>query len=328
MLAAATVTEPDWTLAHVDGDHRNPVAARPGAARVWRARPDAGRDRRRPARRRDGAAHDRFADQDRDDDRGAARGRRPSRSTVRVSGVAKGVGMIHPQMATMLSVILTDADGRARGRCGDCSGRPRRGPGTSSRSMATRARTTPSSSSRPGRRGPPRPRPDRRPLPRSARRSRRSRATWRGSRRPTARAPATLITAAVTGARDDAEARARRPCRRLVEPGQGGGARPRPELGPRSRERPATRGWPIAAVLEAAGLSAAEARPVPAPRSSLDPATGSGSRSPATSSSTARGRSGRVRPRGGAGRDGRRGSRDRARPRSRRRRVARPSAAT
>ena len=29
--------------------------------------------------------------------------------TVRVSGVAKGVGMIHPQMATMLSVILTDA---------------------------------------------------------------------------------------------------------------------------------------------------------------------------------------------------------------------------
>jgi glutamate N-acetyltransferase/amino-acid N-acetyltransferase len=29
--------------------------------------------------------------------------------TVRVSGVAKGVGMIHPQMATMLSVVLTDA---------------------------------------------------------------------------------------------------------------------------------------------------------------------------------------------------------------------------
>ena len=30
--------------------------------------------------------------------------------SVRVSGVAKGVGMIHPQMATMLSVILTDAN--------------------------------------------------------------------------------------------------------------------------------------------------------------------------------------------------------------------------
>jgi glutamate N-acetyltransferase/amino-acid N-acetyltransferase len=30
-------------------------------------------------------------------------------ATIRVSGIAKGVGMIHPQMATMLSVILTDA---------------------------------------------------------------------------------------------------------------------------------------------------------------------------------------------------------------------------
>jgi len=29
--------------------------------------------------------------------------------TITVSGIAKGVGMIHPQMATMLSVILTDA---------------------------------------------------------------------------------------------------------------------------------------------------------------------------------------------------------------------------
>jgi glutamate N-acetyltransferase/amino-acid N-acetyltransferase len=29
--------------------------------------------------------------------------------TVRVSGIAKGVGMIHPRMATMLSLILTDA---------------------------------------------------------------------------------------------------------------------------------------------------------------------------------------------------------------------------
>jgi glutamate N-acetyltransferase / amino-acid N-acetyltransferase len=30
-------------------------------------------------------------------------------ATVTVSGIAKGVGMIHPQMATMLSVVLTDA---------------------------------------------------------------------------------------------------------------------------------------------------------------------------------------------------------------------------
>ena len=29
--------------------------------------------------------------------------------TITVSGIAKGVGMIHPNMATMLSVILTDA---------------------------------------------------------------------------------------------------------------------------------------------------------------------------------------------------------------------------
>jgi glutamate N-acetyltransferase / amino-acid N-acetyltransferase len=31
-------------------------------------------------------------------------------SPVRVSGIAKGVGMIHPRMATMLAIILTDAD--------------------------------------------------------------------------------------------------------------------------------------------------------------------------------------------------------------------------
>src|SRR5258705_5337420 len=30
--------------------------------------------------------------------------------TIRVSGVAKGVGMIHPRMATMLSIVLTDAN--------------------------------------------------------------------------------------------------------------------------------------------------------------------------------------------------------------------------
>jgi glutamate N-acetyltransferase/amino-acid N-acetyltransferase len=32
-----------------------------------------------------------------------------SRVPVRVSGIAKGVGMIHPRMATMLSVVMTDA---------------------------------------------------------------------------------------------------------------------------------------------------------------------------------------------------------------------------
>jgi glutamate N-acetyltransferase/amino-acid N-acetyltransferase len=36
-------------------------------------------------------------------------GRRGSRVPVTVSGVAKGVGMIHPRMATMLALVLTDA---------------------------------------------------------------------------------------------------------------------------------------------------------------------------------------------------------------------------
>jgi glutamate N-acetyltransferase/amino-acid N-acetyltransferase len=37
------------------------------------------------------------------------RGDDGSRRTVRIAGIAKGVGMIHPQMATMLSVVMTDA---------------------------------------------------------------------------------------------------------------------------------------------------------------------------------------------------------------------------
>ena len=37
------------------------------------------------------------------------RGDGASRPVV-VTGLAKGVGMIHPRMATMLSIILTDAD--------------------------------------------------------------------------------------------------------------------------------------------------------------------------------------------------------------------------
>ncbi len=61
---------------------------------------DAGLER--PRRR---AAHDRFGDEARDDDRSMLGRGRP----VTVSGIAKGVGMIHPNMATMLSVVLTDA---------------------------------------------------------------------------------------------------------------------------------------------------------------------------------------------------------------------------
>ena len=110
MLAAATVTEPEWTQHLSTGiiGSRLPLEkVRTGLAALD---PDPRRDRRRAARRGDGPVHDRFADQGRDDDRGAARCRSAGRSAVRVSGVAKGVGMIHPQMATMLSVILTDAN--------------------------------------------------------------------------------------------------------------------------------------------------------------------------------------------------------------------------
>ena len=53
---------------------------------------------------------------------------------VRVSGMAKGVGMIHPRMATMLSVIMTDATIDAADVVAASSGRSSRGPGTSSRS--------------------------------------------------------------------------------------------------------------------------------------------------------------------------------------------------
>ena len=77
----------------------------------------------------------------------------------RVSGIAKGVGMIHPRMATMLVGRADRRGRRARRRCGACSGRPPRGPGTSCRSTATRAPTTRSSSSPPGAAGRRRSRP-------------------------------------------------------------------------------------------------------------------------------------------------------------------------
>jgi glutamate N-acetyltransferase/amino-acid N-acetyltransferase len=51
---------------------------------------------------------------------------------VTVSGIAKGVGMIHPRMATMLAVILTDATA-APEPCGACCARRLREPGTSYR---------------------------------------------------------------------------------------------------------------------------------------------------------------------------------------------------
>ena len=50
--------------------------------------------------------------------------------SIRVTGIAKGVGMIHPRMATMLAVLLTDATVEPAVLDG-CSGRPWRGHGTS-----------------------------------------------------------------------------------------------------------------------------------------------------------------------------------------------------
>ena len=111
-----------------------------------------------------------------------------TRSASRWAGIAKGVGMIHPRMATM-SRSLTDAVSRPR-PCGAFCGRPPHGPGTSSRSTATRAPMTRSSSLRQGRRPPLRWGPGLRLPASSALRIEAVRAISRANRRPTARAPA------------------------------------------------------------------------------------------------------------------------------------------
>ena len=109
MLAAATVTEPDWTLHLSTGiiGSRLPLEkVRDGLAALipTLAATDDGllavatalctTDSRTKVATTTVELPDAFG--------------RPV--TVRVSGVAKGVGMIHPQMATMLSLILTDAN--------------------------------------------------------------------------------------------------------------------------------------------------------------------------------------------------------------------------
>ena len=42
---------------------------------------------------------------------------------VTVGGASKGVGMIHPNMATMLCFMTTDAPGRRQGSCRTCCAR-------------------------------------------------------------------------------------------------------------------------------------------------------------------------------------------------------------
>ena len=144
-------------------------------------------------------------------------------------------------MATMLSVDPHRRRRRRRQSSGACSGRPPRGPGTSSRSTATRARTTPCSSLASGRRGQRAGR--RRATPAAAALGAAIEAVARDLARQQAadgEGATTLITAVVRGARDDADARAVARAVVVEQPGQGRGARPGPELGPDRRARPAT----------------------------------------------------------------------------------------
>jgi glutamate N-acetyltransferase/amino-acid N-acetyltransferase len=67
------------------------------------------------------------------------------KGSFRIGGIAKGAGMICPNMATMLCFITTDAkDRQGRTEAQPCA-TPWRSPSTASPSTATPARTTPSS---------------------------------------------------------------------------------------------------------------------------------------------------------------------------------------
>ena len=169
--------------------------------------------------------------------------------SVRVTGIAKGVGMIHPADGDDAVDRPDRRDRRSRRRSTGCSGRPPPGRGTSSASTATR-------DERHGLR------------PRVRRGRRRAVAAGHARGAPTlgraieavardlARQQAadgegatTLITCQVSGAIDDADARA--VARAVVSSvaRQGGGPRPRPELGPDRRRRgqrdasPTRRSW-------------------------------------------------------------------------------------
>ena len=266
------MTEPECDPAPVDRDHRDAVAARHGRGRGW---PRSSRRWRRPttacspSRRRCARP---------------IRGRRSRPTTVelpeadgravtvRVSGIAKGVGMIHPQMATMLSVILTDATVGARGPVATApAGRGADlGPALGRRRhQHERHRLRPRVRGGGGRA---RPRTARRPLPRSD-------AAIEAIARDLARQQA----ADGEGASDADHGRGHRA--RATTPRRGpwpvrssrrAWSRRRPTAATRtgvaSRARPATRGWPIASVLEAAGLPAAEAAARAGTPVVLDPA--------------------------------------------------------
>ena len=264
----------------------------------------------------------------------ARHGRAPRRRTaapvpVTVAGIAKGVGMIHPRMATMLAVVLTDAAVEPGDAPRAPPARRRRGPGTSSRWTATRARTTRSSSSPPAR-------PGAAPVvPGSAGRGG-ARAGDRG-RRPRPRPPAggrrrgrddAASPAGCPARRDDADARAVARAvvsSSLVRPPSTAATR----TGAGSPARPATPVSPRRAILEAAGLAPARGRapaPAPARRRGPGPAADRDRRPPRLR--RAGRRPGRLRQGRGPRGDGRpRGPRP-PRPRPRARAPARPSAAT
>ncbi len=134
-------------------------------------------------------AHDGFGDQDRDHRPWPCRATTASAATVTVSGIAKGVGMIHPQMATMLSVILTDAAAAPETLWGLLRPAAARTwnqlsvDGDTSTNDTVFLLASGASRRRAGRAR------DSRGARRSAPRSRRSRATWPASRRPMAKAP-------------------------------------------------------------------------------------------------------------------------------------------
>ncbi len=188
-----------------------------------------------------------------------------ARSGSRVSGIAKGVGMIHPQMATMLSVVLTDATVApevlwallrpAAARTwnqlsvdGDTSTNDTVFVLASGASAAAPAGGWFRGCRRPRRRH----------------RGRRTRpGTPAGGRWRRGEHAHHGVGHGRAGRRRGAGRRARG---RLVEPGQGGGPRPRPELGShrrRGRERPPGRSRPCS---RRRACRRTRRRPVPAPR--------------------------------------------------------------
>ena len=238
--------------------------------------------------------------------------------TVTVSGIAKGVGMIHPNMATMLSIVLTDAAAepetlwvaaaaRRGADLGPALGRRRH----QHQRHGVRAglRASGAAPVRPG-------------SSEAAVLGAAIEAVARDLARQQAadgEGAATLITAVVTGAADDAERPGRGPRGRLVEPGQGGRPRPRPQLGPdrgcgRQRAAGRCRG-PRGRRAE----RRARRRSAAAPPAVLDPDRLRIAIAGHRRVRRDRRRPARVRPRGGARGDGRPGGRDRARPRPGRR---------